>query len=48
MKKTTKRSILYFILALFTIFILLIIFDWDSFKTGFEAGWSDATIEKSE
>lgn len=39
-KKITSRDLLFFALGLITMTIIVIIWDWESFQAGLQAGWN--------
>jgi hypothetical protein len=38
--KITKRDINFFLLGIFIMFLIMLIFDWDSFVKGFNDGYN--------
>ena len=39
--KIDSRDIKFFLLGLFTMFLIVLIYDWDSFVKGFNSGMND-------
>lgn len=50
--KINSRDIKFFFLGLFTMFLIVLIYDWNSFVKGFKNGWNDRaynpTIENTK
>jgi len=51
--KITTRDFKFFMIGVFTMFIFLLIYDWDDFEKGFKNGYNDgynnsSQIEKTE
>lgn len=44
----TKRDIGFFFFGLITMFAVFLVYDWEDFKRGYNAGVKAASIEKSE
>jgi len=40
--KITARDVKVFLLGFFTMFIIVIIYDWNDFVDGFKAGYNDS------